>query len=154
MRLFFILKQGVRRDYSERLLRRFCVILQALTICDTGMQMNTIKLSLPCRHFADAGRLRAAQNEAPAASYPPLRLQAPSPPADRGLRPHRIAPGRTPNRNQRRQISAGLPLRGGKTLQARYHAGEATAVAEVKIDGHTLTLQYDGVQSNEDLTAF
>ena len=42
---------------------------------------------------------------------------------------------------------------GGKTLQARYHMGEATASAQVKADGKTWMMDYDQ-QSNADVTVF
>lgn len=42
----------------------------------------------------------------------------------------------------------------GKTLDARYVAGEANAVAQIRYNGQTVTMDYDGEWSNEDLTAF
>ncbi len=42
----------------------------------------------------------------------------------------------------------------GKTLEARYHAGEATAIAQVRFDQQTLTLDYDGEKSNTEFSAF
>ena len=42
---------------------------------------------------------------------------------------------------------------GGKTLQARYHMGEATASAQIKAAGKTFMMDYDQ-QSNADITVF
>ncbi|MDO5640156.1 MAG: MliC family protein [Neisseria sp.] len=41
-----------------------------------------------------------------------------------------------------------------KTLEARYVAAEAHAVAQIRYNGQTVTLDYNGESSNEDLTAF
>lgn len=42
---------------------------------------------------------------------------------------------------------------GGKQVTARYKMGEATASAEVKINGKTFNMQYDN-ESNADVTVF
>lgn len=38
--------------------------------------------------------------------------------------------------------------------EARYHFGEATAVAQVRLDEEVLTLDYDGDKSNAETTVF
>ena len=116
--------------------------------------MNTIKLSLPAAILLMLAACAPAQNEAPAASAPAASAAstvAAGDAAASGLTDIAPAEHQTVINDAKWQD---YRCDGGKTLQARYHAGEATAVAQVKIDGHTLTLQYDGVQSNEDLTAF
>ena len=57
------------------------------------------------------------------------------------------------------QVITGAPWQSyrcnsGKTLEARYHAGEATAIAQVRFDQQTLTLDYDGEKSNTEFSAF
>lgn len=42
----------------------------------------------------------------------------------------------------------------GKTLDARYAGSGTAAVAQLKFNGQTLDLHYDGGRSNEDLIAF
>lgn len=39
-------------------------------------------------------------------------------------------------------------------IEARYVAGEAHAVAQIRYNGQTVTMDYNGELSNEDLTAF
>lgn len=41
-----------------------------------------------------------------------------------------------------------------RSIEARYVAGEAHAVAQIRYNGQTVTMDYDGELSNEDLTAF
>ena len=116
--------------------------------------MNTIKLSLPAAILLALAACAPAQNEAPAASAPAASAAgtvAAGNIAASGLTDIAPAEHQTVINDAKWQ---NYRCDGGKTLQARYHAGEATAMAQVKIDGHTITLQYDGVQSNEDLTAF
>ncbi|MFV2029480.1 MULTISPECIES: MliC family protein [Neisseria] len=42
----------------------------------------------------------------------------------------------------------------GKTIDARYAGAGTAAVAQLKFNGQTLDLKYDGSRSNEDLIAF